>query len=310
MAGWLKCNGHDKLLRETPVKSTSLRLVTACVRLASLAEHTGSLPSPSEYAVERGALEQRVLLGGYFKTLRGQEALNLRQSAFLIVNFDHCLADPVPMLGSDSLQNFQLAFLDVHFQQVDPRHVLLVDDFRERAQGAGKRLPLEQEAEETFGIAWRNSPVDHACFGGAAIRFQIRMESRHYRVGGVKSEFRGTRLAGQSALKNPGIGSMERDVRPQAFASRGIGFEGEDANALPFLMKENGGQSDVGADVEHTISILQLDAVLQVAARAEYFAANESCFIGVQGEYFQAIGESELSHHELVRFQNACPDYP
>ena len=83
---------------------------------------------------------------------------------------------------------------------------------------------------------------------------------------------------------------MKLDVGPQALASRRAGLERKDSDVPPFPMKEKCGHPDVRANVEHAISVAQLNAVLHVAARAEYFAVQEARFIGVQGKHLQIIG--------------------
>src|SRR5438067_12044765 len=100
-------------------------------------------------------------------------------------------------------------------------------------------------------MAGRDPVVDHERPGGAAIRVQVGVKNRHDGVAGVKSEFRGARLARQAALKNAGVGSVELDVPLQAFAGSRTGLECEDADAAALPVKENRGQSDIGAGVEY-----------------------------------------------------------
>src|ERR1035438_4217648 len=205
-----------------------------------------------------------------------QQTLDLIKSALVIVDLDHGLTDTVPMLVPDSRQNFSLTLLDIHLQKIDPGHAFLIDDFRECPQAAGKRHLPELEAEQPIGILRREAAVDHECLRGAAIGFQIGVESRHHRVGGVKGEFRSTRRARQSALIDSGIGAMELYVAPEALASRRAGFERKDADVAAFPMKEYCCQPDVGPDVEYAIPIAQLDSVLQIAPRHEHFAVHEA----------------------------------
>jgi hypothetical protein len=107
------------------------------------------------------------------------------------------------------------------------------------------------------------------------------VESRPNRVGGVKSEFRSTGLARQSALKDVGIDSMEFDVGLQTLACGWTGFECEDADALAFPVKKHCRQPNVCANVEDAIFVVQLNAVLQIAPRAEDFAVDKTRFIGI-----------------------------
>ena len=144
----------------------------------------------------------------------------------------------------------------------------------------------------------REAGVEHERLSGRAIFFQIGVESRHHRVGGIKREFRGTGLARQSALKGSGIRAVEFNVGLQTLVGRWARLECENADGPAFLTKENRGHPDIGAHIEHAISVVQFNAVLQVAARAEHFAMDETRFIRVQGKYFQTIGKSESSHHD------------
>jgi len=47
-------------------------------------------------------------------------------------------------------------------------------------------------------------------------------------------------------------------------------------------MEENRRHPDIGPDIEYANPIVQLDAVLQVAPRAEHLVVYEARFIGVQ----------------------------
>ena len=89
----------------------------------------GSMRPRSEYRGQRGALEERLPIDGNRKTMNGQQVLHLIETATFIVDFDHGLTDPPPMLQADSRQYFPLTLLHVHFQQIDARDVFLIDDF-------------------------------------------------------------------------------------------------------------------------------------------------------------------------------------
>ena len=52
-------------------------------------------------------------------------------------------------------------------------------------------------------------------------------------------------------------------------------------------MEKNSRQPNIGADVEHAISIAQLDAVLQVATRNKHLVVNETRFISIRGTQLQ-----------------------
>lgn len=143
------------------------------------------------------------------------------------------------MLVSNAGQDISFALLDIDFQQVNLRDSLLVDDLREGTQAAGKGRLLEQEAEIPVRYLRRKTTVDHVGLRGAAIGFQIGPESGHNSVAGVEGELRRTRFAGQAALKDARIDSMELDVGSQARAYGWTGFEGKDADMLAFLMEKH-----------------------------------------------------------------------
>src|SRR5271155_2073439 len=113
---------------------------------------SGSSAMCREHAEYGRAFELWILLDDHFKTVLRERVLDLLQSAMLVVDLDHDLADEVPMLFPDSRQNFSLTLLDIHFQQIDPRHALLVHDLGERPQAARERLLLELGAEKQVGM--------------------------------------------------------------------------------------------------------------------------------------------------------------
>ncbi len=116
---------------------------------------------------------------------------------------------------------------------------LLVDDFRERPQAAGKRRFLEQQAEKHIRSSWREASVEQVCFHGATVSFQIDVEAGANRIGGVKGKFGGTGLARQSALKDARIDAMKLDVGLQALECRWTRLDRVDADAFALTMKEH-----------------------------------------------------------------------
>src|SRR5579872_112024 len=111
------------------------------------------------------------------------------------------------------------------------------------------------------------------------------MKSGSHRVAGVKGEIRGTGLTRQAALKDTGIHSMQIDVGLQTLTCHRTWFECKDADALAFPMKKDCRQPDIGSNVEDTISVVQRNAVLQVAPRSKDFPVNEARFIRIQRKH-------------------------
>ena len=72
-----------------------------------------------------------------------QQTADLIKGPCLVVDLEDDLSDQAPMLVSDSGQDIPFALLDVHFQQVNPRDTLLVNNFGKRSQAAWKRHCLE-----------------------------------------------------------------------------------------------------------------------------------------------------------------------
>ncbi len=88
----------------------------------------------------RSALELQILLHAYVKSMLGQLVLHQSKRSILVVNFNHDLLDQPPMLLTDSGQHFSFTFLHIHFQEIDPRDALFVNDLGKRAQAARKRF--------------------------------------------------------------------------------------------------------------------------------------------------------------------------
>jgi hypothetical protein len=89
---------------------------------------------------------------------------------------------------------------------------------------------------------------------------------------------------------------MSFKVGLQTLVRRRARLEREYTDVPPFSGKENRSHPDIGADVEHAIAVGQLNAVLQVAARAEHFAVHETRLVGVQGKHFQISWKREQPH--------------
>jgi hypothetical protein len=93
---------------------------------------------------------------------------------------------------------------------------------------------------------------------------------------------------------------MEFDIGLQTLVRRWAGLEREDPDIPAFFIKEDRRHADVGAHVEHAVSIVQLNAVLQVATRPEHFTVDETRLTRVQGEYVQTIGENQPVQNRLL----------